>query len=45
MRLLIAAAENAWFAGRPERAAMLLERALPLAAGPVERAEIDRGGR
>ena len=41
VRLLIAAAENAWFAGRPERATMLLERALPLAAGPVERAEID----
>jgi DNA-binding NarL/FixJ family response regulator len=40
-RLLISAAENAWFAGRPERSMMLLERALPVAAEAAERAEID----
>jgi DNA-binding CsgD family transcriptional regulator len=41
VRLLIDAAESAWFAGRSEGALMLLERARPLAAGPAERAEID----
>jgi DNA-binding CsgD family transcriptional regulator len=40
-RLLISAGENAWFAGRPERSMMLLERALPLAGEAVERAEVD----
>jgi DNA-binding CsgD family transcriptional regulator len=41
VRLLIAAGENAWFGGRPERSMMLLERALPMAGIPTERAEID----
>ncbi len=41
-RHLIAAGENAWVAGRLERARMLLERARPLAANPSERADIDR---
>jgi ATP/maltotriose-dependent transcriptional regulator MalT len=41
-RLLAAAAENAWFGGRLERARMLLERARPLASEPLQRADIDR---
>jgi hypothetical protein len=41
VRLLIAAGENAWFGGRPERSMRLLERALPMAVRPTERAEID----
>jgi ATP/maltotriose-dependent transcriptional regulator MalT len=41
-RLLTAAAENAWFGGRLERTRMLLERALPLASEPLQRADIDR---
>ncbi len=41
-RQLTAAAENAWFAGRLERALMLLERARPTVGEPVVRAEIDR---
>ena len=41
-RLLTAAAENAWFGGRLERARMLLERARSLASGPQEHADIDR---
>jgi DNA-binding CsgD family transcriptional regulator len=42
VRRLIAAGENAWFGGRPERARSLLERARPLASKPLERADIDR---
>jgi DNA-binding CsgD family transcriptional regulator len=42
IRQLIAAAENAWLAGRLDRAWMLLERARPMLSEPVERAEIDR---
>ncbi len=42
-RRLIAAAESAWFAGHPERAAMLYERARPLASEPVQLADLDRG--
>src|SRR5205823_83221 len=42
VRLLIGAVESAWFAGRLERALMLLERARPMAADRVERAEVDR---
>jgi DNA-binding CsgD family transcriptional regulator len=41
VRLLIAAGETAWFGGRPDRATMLLERALPDAAEVVERVNID----
>ncbi len=41
-RRLTAAAEHAWFAGRLERALMLLDRARPMVDGPVERADIDR---
>src|SRR4029450_14009571 len=40
--LVTAAAENAWFGGRLERARMLLERARPLASEPLQRADIDR---
>ena len=42
VRLLTAAAENAWLAGRLDRALVLLERARPVAAEPIERAEVDR---
>jgi ATP/maltotriose-dependent transcriptional regulator MalT len=42
VRLLTAAAENAWFGGRLERTRMLLERARPLASEPLHRADIDR---
>jgi ATP/maltotriose-dependent transcriptional regulator MalT len=42
VRLLTAAAENAWFGGRLERTRMLLERARPLASEPLQRADIDR---
>jgi DNA-binding CsgD family transcriptional regulator len=42
VRLLAAAAENAWFGGRLERTRMLLERARPLASEPLQRADIDR---
>ncbi len=42
VRQLTAAAENAWLAGRFERAVGLLERARPIASTPIERAEIDR---
>jgi DNA-binding CsgD family transcriptional regulator len=41
-RRLTAAAENAWFAGRIERAVMLLEGARPLVSEPIQRADIDR---
>jgi DNA-binding CsgD family transcriptional regulator len=41
-RRLIAAAENAWFAGGAERALMLLEGARPLVTEPIQRADIDR---
>jgi DNA-binding CsgD family transcriptional regulator len=41
-RRLTAAAENAWFAGRAERALMLLEGARPLVSEPIQRADIDR---
>ncbi|HXV35241.1 MAG TPA: AAA family ATPase [Gaiellaceae bacterium] len=41
-RRLTAAAENAWLAGRVERALMLLEAARPLVSEPVQRADIDR---
>jgi DNA-binding CsgD family transcriptional regulator len=41
-RRLTLAAENAWMAGRLERARMLLERARPLASEAIERADIDR---
>jgi DNA-binding CsgD family transcriptional regulator/predicted ATPase len=39
---LIAAVENAWLAGRLDRARMLLGRARPGLCEPLERAEIDR---
>ena len=42
MRRMIAAAENAWLAGRVERAAMLLTQAQPLVSEPTHRADIDR---
>jgi AAA ATPase domain len=42
VRQLTAAAENAWLAGRFERAVVLLERARPLAGTTIERAEIAR---
>ena len=41
-RRFTAAAENAWLAGRLERARALLKRARPLASGPIQRADIDR---
>jgi DNA-binding CsgD family transcriptional regulator len=41
-RQLTDAAENAWVAGRLERARMLLERARPLASEPIQRADLDR---
>ena len=41
-RRLTAAAENAWLAGRVERALMLLEGARPLVTEPIQRADIDR---
>jgi len=41
-RLLLAAAEHAWFAGHVDRTITILERAGPLAAGPVERADLAR---
>ncbi len=41
-RRLTAAAENAWLAGRVERALMLLEAARPLITEPIQRADIDR---
>jgi DNA-binding CsgD family transcriptional regulator len=41
-RRLIAAAENAWLAGRVERALVLLEAARPLVSEPIQRADIDR---
>lgn len=42
-RRLVAAGENAWFAGRPKRAGLLFDRARPLAGGPIQRADADRG--
>ncbi|HEX9415357.1 MAG TPA: AAA family ATPase [Gaiellaceae bacterium] len=42
VRQLTAAAENAWLAGRLDRALTLLERARPILSEPVERADIDR---
>jgi hypothetical protein len=39
---LAAAGEDAWIAGLSDRALTLLERARPLAAGPLLRADIDR---
>ena len=41
-RRLTSAAENAWLAGRVERALMLLEAARPLVSEPIRRADIDR---
>jgi DNA-binding CsgD family transcriptional regulator len=41
-RRLTAAAENAWLAGRIERALILLEAARPLVSEPIQRADIDR---
>ena len=41
VELLTAAGETAVFGGRPDRAEMLLERALPSVADPAERAGID----
>jgi DNA-binding CsgD family transcriptional regulator len=41
-RRLTAAGENAWFAGRAERALMLLEGARPLVSEPIQRADVDR---
>jgi DNA-binding CsgD family transcriptional regulator/predicted ATPase len=41
-RRLTAAAENAWLAGRIERALMLLEGARPLVSEPIQTADIDR---
>jgi DNA-binding CsgD family transcriptional regulator len=41
-RRLTAAAENAWLAGRVEKALSLLEAARPLVAEPIQRADIDR---
>ncbi|HEY1317803.1 MAG TPA: AAA family ATPase [Gaiella sp.] len=41
-RLLSSAAESAWFAGRTERALMLLERARPSVTEPAEYAQVDR---
>jgi DNA-binding CsgD family transcriptional regulator len=41
-RRLTSAAENAWLAGRVERALMLLEAARPLVSEPIQRADIDR---
>jgi DNA-binding CsgD family transcriptional regulator len=41
-RRLTAAAENAWLAGRVERALTLLEGARPLATEAIQRADIDR---
>jgi DNA-binding CsgD family transcriptional regulator len=41
LRRLNGAVRGAWFAGRLERALVLLERARPFAAGTAERAEID----
>lgn len=41
-RRLTAAGENAWFAGRAERALMLLQAARPLVSEPIQRADIDR---
>lgn len=40
-RRLTAAAENAWLAGRVERALMLLEAVRPLATGPIQRADVE----
>ena len=42
VRRLTAAAENAWLAGRVDRAQVSLEQARPLASGPLQRADIDR---
>jgi len=39
---LIEAAETAWFAGRLDRALMLLERTRPLVSRPIQQADIDR---
>ena len=44
VRLLTAAAENAWFAGRSRRALALLRRARGRAASPAVRAETTAGG-
>ena len=41
-RRLTAAAENAWLAGRIERALTLLEAARPLVLEPIQRADVDR---
>ena len=41
-RRLTAAAENAWLAGRAERALLLLDGARPLVSEPIQRADIDR---
>ena len=42
-RRLTAAAQNAWFGGRPKRALMLYDRARPLASDPLHRADISLG--
>ncbi len=41
-RLLLAAAQHAWFAGRVDRTIAILGRAEPLVSGPVERADLAR---
>ena len=41
-RRLTLAAENAWIAGRTDRAQALLKRARPLALEPIQQADIDR---
>ncbi len=41
-RLLLAAAEHSWFAGHVDRTITILERADPLVAAPVERADLAR---
>ncbi|HSL64858.1 MAG TPA: AAA family ATPase [Gaiellaceae bacterium] len=41
-RRLTSAAENAWLAGRIERALTLLEVARPLVTEPIQRADVDR---
>jgi DNA-binding CsgD family transcriptional regulator len=42
VRQLTAAAENAWLAGRLDRARALLGRARPLATEPIEQADLNR---
>jgi ATP/maltotriose-dependent transcriptional regulator MalT len=42
-RRLVAAGENAWFAGRPKRAMLLFDRARPIATDPIQQADANRG--